>query len=170
MIENEEFRCKICGGSLEIVDENLGICKCINCGNKAKVKLSDIVNFAPITPPSPSPVLVNVTNEDIKHAESLRKRKNLIYSIKGIIALYSIAIISLYLTIMGMYTKGDIDVGTMEVILISIVGLFVPMVFSVFAKVYKNKKESIYLNIFVLLLTTAAFCAILFVGISKFIV
>ncbi len=168
--KKEDFRCKICGGVLQIEDPALGILKCIHCGNKTKIELNQLTNLPPPKSPPDEPILVNMTNDDLLKAAKERKRRVIAYSLKAIIALYSIGILALFLYILSSYLKGAIDVDSKYMILTSLIGIFVPLLFSVFAKVYKHKKEQIGINIIFLIISTIIFAIVIYFGVTLFLV
>ena len=169
MMENEEFRCKVCGGFLVIENPQNGICKCQNCGNKTQIKLEGYKqNELPNYIQSTIPLMVNMTNEDVEKLAIIRKKHNAVFAMKGIIAIYAICIVALYAVMMSFYAKGVLSFGTLEIVITSLIGLGIPFVYTTFSKVYKGKSESLLLYIFLMFIFTAIFVAVIYFGLNRY--
>ena len=151
---SDDLKCKICGGQLEIFDFEHGVVKCRNCSSKTLLDTKLLSELNQVQKPQiPQELMVNMTKEDVSAAKQARIRQNVVYSIKGAIALISLAILAIYAFIMYSIFKGNLQASNLEMIIISLIGLITPAMFGSFSSVTKSKTESLILNIMFLLIT-----------------
>ena len=151
MVDQNEFRCKVCGGMLTIDDYTLGIAKCLNCSNKTRLEeplLSELKNMP--QQKVVTEVMVNMSEEDVKALNKARGRENAIYSIKCVIAILSLAILGIYASIMYFSLKGEVQLSNLELLVVSLLGIAVPAAFGTFSKLSKKKAESLAVHIMML--------------------
>ena len=156
-VDENEFRCKVCGGQLTVEDPELGIVKCINCTNRSRMD-GDLTNLMRIKQIyRPQQIMQNMTDNQVEKVEKDRKRRNVVYSFKALIAILALIVSGLFITIMVNLHTGKLVLGNVEIIIVSIVGIGLPSFMSVFSKVYKGRNGSIFIHVvmfFVFLILT----------------
>ena len=156
-VDENEFRCKVCGGQLTVEDPELGIVKCINCTNRSRMD-GDLTNLMRIKQIyRPQQIMQNMTDNQVEKLEKERRRRNVVYTFKALIALLALIVAGLFITIMVNLYTGKLTLGNAETIIIAIIGIGLPSFMSVFSKVYKGRNGSIFVHVvmfFVFLIIT----------------
>ena len=168
VLNSEDFRCKVCGGFLEVEDPISGMAKCLNCGNQCTIDLGGIPLRKVTKKVEEQKVFVSMTNADVEKEKKKRIKNNILFLSKALIALIAIIITGVYSGVIYMSIKGIIQMDTIELVLVSLIGLGVPILMSVFSKVYKNKNESLFLNIILLMASIAILGVVVFVACVKY--
>ena len=158
MKSNEnEFRCSVCGGQLVIDNPELGIVKCANCTNRSRID-GDLTNLMAIRQIyKPQQILQNMTDKQVEKVQKDRKRRNVVYTFKALIATLSLVIAGFYISIMVNSYTGKVSLSNLEIILVSLIGIGLPAFMSVFSKVYKGRDGSVFVHVvmfFVFLILT----------------
>ena len=167
----DEYRCSVCGGRLVADEECLGFSKCRNCGNKYRLSAQEIRHLKEIDSKNKDTnIFVSMTKLDVEREAKLRKTNNTIYALKSFMALISLSILGLYSYIVAIYLKGGFVMETIEILLVSLIGLGTPVLITIFAKLYKNKKESLVLNVIMTVVFLFVFAAILYFSIPRYFI
>lgn len=165
-----EFRCKTCGGNLEVEDPTLGIVKCVNCSNRARLD-GDLTKLMQLKQTfRPQQILVNMTDKQVEKISDNRKKQNVVLAIKAIIAILALLIAGVFITVITYVYKGVFELGNLELGLVIAVGIGVPAFMSVFSKVYNYKNVSIGGYVLVLLLFITITIGILYYAITNYFV
>ena len=168
---NEAYRCKVCGGRLIADDESFGFSKCRNCGNKYRLTAQEIRYLKENAPKKKdTSIFISMTKQDVEREAKLRKTNNAIYALKGFMALIALSILGLFAYLISMYLQGGILMDTLEIFVVSLIGLGVPVLITLFAKLYKNKKESLILNIIMAFLFLCMLAAILYFSLPRYFI
>ena len=171
MNENGEYRCKICGGMLAEDEESFGFSKCLNCGNKFRMSEQEIQRIQALRKPiEQTSLFVSMTNSDVEKEQKKRKIENAIFAIKGVIALICLFIVAIFISIMTLNFQGKLSLENLEIGIIALIGLGVPVFMSIFAKVYKEKQESLIINILMGLLFIAIFVVISYFAFIRYFI
>ena len=153
VLNSEDFRCKVCGGTLQIEDPISGIAKCMNCGNQCTIDLEGVPLRKVTKNVEEQKVFVSMTNDDVKKEKKKRIKNNYIFLSKAFIALIAIIIVGIYSAVIYMSINGIGSLDITELLIVSLIGLGVPILLSVFSKVYKDKNESLFVNVLLLSLS-----------------
>lgn len=153
VLNSEDFRCKVCGGTLEIEDPISGMAKCLNCGNQCTIDLGGIPLRKVTKNVEEQKVFVSMTNDDVKKERKKRIKNNEIFLSKAFIALIAILITGIYSGVIYMSINGIISLGITELIVVSLIGLGAPILMSIFSRVYKDKNESLFVNVLLLIIS-----------------
>ena len=166
--KENEFRCNVCGGQLMIENPELGIVKCANCTNRSRID-GDLTNLMAIRQIyRPQQILQNMTDKQVEKVEVDRKRRNVVYTLKALIATLALVIAGFYITIMVNSYKGKLCLGNLEIIIVSIVGIGLPAFMSVFSKVYRGRDGSIFIHIVMFLLFLMLTLGILYITLTRY--
>ena len=163
-----EFRCKMCGGTLEVDRDEFGVAKCSYCGNKYPVELGAIRQLRQQPKPEETKIFVNMTKDDVEKEAKSRVKRNAVYAIKSVISLLSICIIGVYICLMYFMFKGSLEMSTLQSVVVGVIGLVTPAILSIFAKVYKRGNESLFAMSLAGMVSFVIFVAIMYVSISKY--
>ena len=166
----EETRCKICGGILIPDKESTGFSKCAHCGNRFRMTQAQIDALKDITPNNNVGVFVSMSEKDVEKEKKQIKKNNAVYAIKGVMALMSVIIVGIFISLMTLYFKGNLGLKNIEIAIMAAIGVGIPMLMSIFTKVYANKKESLFLNIFMFVIFFAIFVVICYFAIAKYFI
>ncbi len=153
VLNSEDFRCKVCGGTLEVEDPISGMARCLNCGNQCSIDLEGIPLRKVTKNVEEQKVFVSMTNDDVKKERKKRIKNNKIFLFKAFIALIAILITVIYSGVMYMSINGIIELKVIELIIVSFIGLGVPILLGIFSRVYKDKQESLFVNVLLLLIS-----------------
>ena len=94
-VDENEFRCKVCGGQLTVEDPELGIVKCINCTNRSRMD-GDLTNLMSVKQIyRPQQIMQNMTDNQVEKVEKDRKRRNVVYSFKALIAILALIVVGM---------------------------------------------------------------------------
>lgn len=162
VLNSEDFRCKVCGGTLEIEDPISGMAKCLNCGNQCTIDLGGIPIRKVTKNVEEQKVFVSMTNDDVKKERKKRIKNNKIFLSKALIALIAIIIVGMYSAIIYMSINGILQLGVSEIVVVSLIGLGAPIFMSIFSRVYKDKNESLFVNVLLLIISLVILCLVVY--------
>ena len=166
----EETRCRVCGGILIPDKESLGFSKCAHCGNRFRMTEAQISALREIEPKENVGVFVSMSEKDVEREKAQIKKNNVVYVLKGLLALMSVIICGIFISLMTLSFKGNLGLNNIEMVIIAAIGVGVPMLMGVFSKVYSNKKESLTLNIFMFAIFFVMFAVICYFAIAKYFI
>ena len=169
-VKLDEFRCKVCGGTLEADRGELGVAKCSYCGNKFSMPFADLRQLKQVQKPQETNLFVSMTKQDVQKEAKARKQRNAVYAIKALISLMCMGMVGAYVAIMTFMLKGNLSLGVLETIIVSAVGLVIPGILTTFSKVYKFKDESLFLTTLSFLVTTVIFAVAIYLSYTRYFV
>ena len=167
-VDENEFRCKVCGGQLTVEDPELGIVKCINCTNRSRMD-GDLTNLMRVKQIyRPQQIMQNMTDNQVEKVEKDRKRRNVVYSFKALIAILALIVSGLFIAIMVNLYTGKLSLGNLETIIIAIIGIGLPSFMSVFSKVHKERNGSIFVHVVMFMAFLILTVCILYVTLARY--
>lgn len=170
MSEEQEYRCRVCGGMLEIDKESFGFSKCANCGNKFRISSQESRRLRELAPKENTNLFVAMTPTDVEKEVKTIKKSNAIFVLKGIMAFMSLIILGMLICIMTFLLQGKLSLENVEIAIVALIGIGIPAFMTIFAKVYKGKRESLLLTTFMFILFSIVTATVCYFASAKYFI